>query len=117
MNSVALIGNLATEVDLRELSGDKRVATFLLAVDRPTNDDTADFFRISVWDRQAETCSQYLAKGRKVGVEGRLRSDTYDDRDGIRRTSVEVSAHRVEFLSPPPAEGEVVPFERAVAAG
>ena len=117
MNSVSLIGNLATDVEIREVGEDKKVASFLLAVGRGGRDAGADFVGVSVWDRQAETCSQYLAKGRKVAVEGRLRSDTYDDKEGNRRTSVEVSAYRVDFLSPPPGEAEVVPFVKAVAAG
>jgi single-strand DNA-binding protein len=116
VNSVSLIGNLATDVDLKELEGDKKVANFLLAIDRPGRDLEADFVRVTVWDRQAETCAQYLAKGRRVAIDGRLRSRSWEE-DGKRRTAVEVVANRVQFLSPPPgAEGEVVPFEAAAAA-
>jgi single-strand DNA-binding protein len=115
MNVVTLIGNLATDVDLREVEGGKHVATFLLAVDRPGREE-ADFVRISVWDRQAEVCAQYLVKGKRVGLDGYLRSSSWDDADGKRRTAVEVVARRVQFLSPPdngaPAE---VPFEGAAA--
>jgi single-stranded DNA-binding protein len=57
VNSVALTGNLCTEVDLKELAGEKRVASFLLAVDRLGKDGGADFVRVSVWDRQAEVCA------------------------------------------------------------
>jgi single-strand DNA-binding protein len=99
MNSVNLIGNLATDVDLKEVGEKKRVAGFLLAIDRPSKDGGADFVRISVWDRQAELCSQYLAKGRRVGLEGRLRSRSWDAEDGSRRSALEVVASRVEFLS------------------
>jgi single-strand DNA-binding protein len=116
MNMVILIGNLASDVELREFGEEKRLATFRLAVDRGGKNDEADFFRIAVWDRQAQLCADYLAKGRKVGLEGRLRYRTWED-EGQKRSSVEVVAHRVEFLSPPPAESgaEVVPFEAAVA--
>jgi len=108
MNSVNLIGNLTTDVELREFGEDKRLATFGLAVDRGGKDGETDFFRIAVWDRQA--------KGRRVGLEGRLRYRTWED-DGQKRSAVEVVAYRVEFLSPPAAGsgGEVVPFEAAVA--
>ncbi len=117
MNSVILTGNLATDVELKELAEEKKVANFLLAVDRRSKDGGADFLRITAWDRQAELCERFLVKGRRVGVEGRLRSRTWDDNDGKKRREVEVVAHSVEFLSPPPAESgaEVVPFEAAVA--
>src|SRR5947207_12899876 len=116
MNSVILIGNLASDVELREFGEDKRLATFRLAVDRGGKDAEADFFRISVWDRQAQLCADYLSKGRKVALEGRLRYRTWED-EGQKRSTVEVVAHRVEFVSPPPAEsgGEAVPFEAAGA--
>jgi single-strand DNA-binding protein len=115
VNVVSLIGNLATDVDLRDAGGDKKVASFLLAVDRRSRDGGADFVRVTVWERQAEVCAEYLAKGRRVGVEGRLRSDSWEDGEGKRRTAVEVVAHHVEFLSRPPAEADV-PFEPAAAA-
>jgi single-strand DNA-binding protein len=116
MNLVMLIGNLATDVELREFGEEKRLATFRLAVDRGGKDDEADFFRISVWDRQAQTCADYLAKGRQVAVEGRLRTSSWED-NGEKRSRVEVVARRVEFLSSPTSTStaEVVPFEAAVA--
>jgi len=116
MNSVILIGNLTTDVELRDLGGEKRLAKFGLAVDRGGKDSETDFFRISVWDRQAQLCADYLAKGRKIALEGRLRYHAWED-EGQKRSSVEVVAYRVEFLSPAAAgsAGEVVPFEPAVA--
>jgi single-strand DNA-binding protein len=116
VNSVTLTGNLASDVELREFGENKRLATFRLAVQRPSNNDEADFFRIAAWDRQAELCAEHLAKGRKVGVEGRLRQHTWEE-EGEKRSLVEVVAHRVEFLTPKAADsgGEVVPFEAAVA--
>ena len=115
MNSVNLIGNLCSDVELNELGGDKKVANFRIAVDRGGKDAATDFFRVSVWDRQADLCAQYLCKGRKVGVEGRLRSRTWED-DGQKRSAVDILASRVEFLSPPKELAEVVPFEPAVAS-
>lgn len=119
MNVVTLIGNLATDVELRELGDEKRVASFLLAVDRPGPDGKADFVRIAAWNKQAEVCNRYLAKGKRVAVDGRLRSRSWEDADGKRRSAVEVVANRVQFLSPPDpdgAGGEVVPFEAAAAS-
>ena len=89
MNVVTLIGNLATDVELRDVGEELQVASFLLAVDRPGKDE-ADFVRVSTWNKQAELCAQYLAKGRKVGVDGRLRSSSWEDSDGKKRSSVQV---------------------------
>jgi single-strand DNA-binding protein len=118
MNNVSLIGNLATEVELREVGEDKKVANFLLAVGRGGRDAGADFVGVSVWDRQAEVCAEYLTKGQRVGVGGYLRSRSWEE-EGKRRRVVEVVAQRVDFLSGPrrdeeAGEGaEVIPFETA----
>jgi single-strand DNA-binding protein len=116
MNSVHLLGNLATDVELRDVSEEKKVASFLLAIDRGSKDGGADFVWISAWDRQAELCAEYLAKGNRVAVDGRLKSRTWEQ-DGKRRDAVEVVARRVEFLNGPPRENgaEVIPFEAATA--
>ncbi len=111
-----LIGNLATDVELRDVAEEKKVASFLLAIDRESRDGGADFVWISAWDRQAELCAQYLGKGERVAVEGRLRSRTWEQ-EGRRRDAVEVNARRVEFLSgrSREEEAEVIPFEAATA--
>jgi single-strand DNA-binding protein len=116
MNSVHLIGNLATDVELREVGEEKKVASFLLAVGRGSRDGGADFVWVSVWERQAELCAEFLAKGSKVGIDGRLKSRTWEQ-DGKRRDAVEVVARRVEFLTGPSRENgaEVIPFEAATA--
>jgi single-strand DNA-binding protein len=116
MNSVHLIGNLATDVELREVGEEKKVASFLLAVGRGSRDGGADFVWVSAWERQAELCAEFLAKGSKVGIDGRLKSRTWEQ-DGKRRDAVEVVARRVEFLTGPSRENgaEVIPFEPATA--
>ena len=122
MNIVTLIGNLATDVELREVGPDKKVASFLLAVDRATRDGGADFVNVSAWDRQAELCAEYLGKGRRVAVDGRLKSRSWEE-EGKKRSAVEVVARRIEFLGGGPrsddgngAGGEVIPFEAPVAS-
>ena len=100
MNSVTLIGNLASDVELRELGEERKVASFLLAVDRPGKDDRADFVRVACWNRVADSCDRFLSKGRRVAVDGRLRSRSWEE-EGRRRTAVEVVASSVEFLGPP----------------
>jgi single-strand DNA-binding protein len=123
MNRVNLIGNLATDVEIREVGEDKKVASFLLAVGRGGRDAGADFVGVSVWDRQAELCAEYLSKGRRIGLDGYLRSRDWEE-DGKRRRVVEVVGTRVDFLGGPRreeddgAEGgaEVIPFEAAAAS-
>src|ERR1700740_606979 len=114
MNSVHLIGNLATDVELRDVADGKKVASFLLAVDRGSRDGGADFVWISAWDRQAEGCAQYVDEGNRVAVEARVKVRRWEQ-DGKRRDAVEVVARRVEFLTGPSREGgaEVIPFEAA----
>jgi single-strand DNA-binding protein len=117
MNVVTLIGNLATDVDVKSLDAERTVASFLLAVDRAGQDGAAGFFQASAWNRQAELCRQYLAKGSRVAVEGRLRSRSWEEQ-GKRRTAVEVVVGRVDFLDPRTdhSGGEVVPFAAAGAS-
>jgi single-strand DNA-binding protein len=122
VNVVTLIGNLATDVELREVGPDKKVASFVLAVDRATREGGADFVTVSAWDRQADLCAEYLGKGRRIAVDGRLKSRSWED-EGKRRSAIEVVARRVEFLGGGPrrgdedAGGDVIPFEAPAAAG
>jgi single-strand DNA-binding protein len=119
VNSVVLTGNLATDVEVKDIGDDKQVANFVLAVDRGGSEE-ADFFRVAAWNKQAELCGRYLSKGRRIGVDGRLRSRSWEDSDGNKRSAVEVVAHHVEFLSPPPGaqsgDASEVPFEAAPVA-
>lgn len=96
MNSVHLIGRLATDVEVREVNGGSKVSTFLLAVERPGGEE-ADFFRIKAWNSQAEAAEEHLGKGRRIAVEGSLRQDVYE-KDGEERKTVFVVARRLEYL-------------------
>jgi single-strand DNA-binding protein len=98
VNTVLLIGNLATDIELKDVPPDKKVASFLLAVDRPGKDAGADFVHVATWNRQAEVCDEYLAKGSKIAIDGRLRSRSWEDDEGKRRSAIEVVANRIEFL-------------------
>jgi single-strand DNA-binding protein len=114
VNVVTLIGNVATDVELRDVGEDRRLATFVLAVDRPGPSGGADFVRVAAWNKQAETCARHLAKGRRVAVDGRLRSRSWEEAGGKRRTSVEVVANAVEFLPSGQARSTAeAPFEEA----
>jgi len=95
VNSVHLIGRLATDVEVKEVNGGSKVSSFILAVDR--NAEEADFFRIKAWNSQAEAAGDHLGKGRKIAVEGSLRQDVYE-KDGEERKAVSVVAKRLEYL-------------------
>ena len=77
------------------------VCRFTIAVDRPKRDGQdqgADFIRITVWGRQAETCDRYLSKGRQVSIQGRIQTGSYKNRNGETVYTTDVVADRVEFL-------------------
>ena len=117
VNVVTLIGNLATDVELKELAEGKRVASFVIAVDRASKEGGADFVRVSVWDRQADLCQKFLHKGDRVALDGRLRSRSWQAPDGTRRSAVEVVANRIQFLTPPGGDGAAAtPFEEAAVS-
>ena len=123
VNVVTLIGNLVTAVEVREVAPDKRVATFVLAIDRASREGGADFVTVSAWGRQGELCAEYLGKGRRVAIDGRLKSRSWEE-EGKRRSAIEVVARRVEFLGGGPqrdeeegAGADVIPLEAPIAAG
>src|SRR5436305_12816291 len=100
-----LIGNLGKDPELNVTSDGTPVTKFSLAVNRKYKTGNGDpkeeteWFNIVAWRQLAEICERYLHKGSKVYVEGRLTQRKYTDKEGIQRTSVEVIASDVEFLS------------------
>lgn len=104
MNKVILIGNLTRDPELRSTPNGVSVCTFSIAVNRrfanQAGERETDFLNITAWRQLGETCSKYLAKGRKVAVTGELRSRSYEDKEGKKRYVVEVVADDVEFLTP-----------------
>ncbi|GAB6934969.1 MAG: single-stranded DNA-binding protein [Bacillota bacterium] len=102
LNRVILIGRLTHDPELRYTPSGVAVASFSLAVNRPfTNQQgerETDFIDIVVWRQLAETCAQYLRKGRLVAVEGRLQIRTFENQEGRRVKVAEVVADNVRFL-------------------
>jgi single-strand DNA-binding protein len=102
INQVILMGRLTRDPEVRTTSTGKTIASFSLAVDRGGQDDQADFFDITAWEKLGELVSQYLSKGRRCLVQGRLRQDSWDDKEtGKKRTKIEVVATDVTFLDGP----------------
>lgn len=102
MNKVVLIGRLTKDPELRFTPGaGKPVTTFTLAVDRRTKKDSkteADFIRIIVWGKQAESIANYITKGRLIGISGRIQTGSYEAKDGTKRYTTDVVANEVQFL-------------------
>lgn len=105
LNKVFLIGNLTRDPELRYTPGGTPVANLGLAVNRRFKDSSGElkeevcFLTVTVWDKQAETCCQYLNKGSPVFVEGVLQSRFWETSDGQKRSALDVRAERVQFLS------------------
>ena len=106
LNKVLLIGNLTRDPELRYTPQGQAVATLRIAANRnfrtktgETKKDTC-FVNVITWGNLAETCNQYLQKGRSVFAEGRLQSRSWQDNQGNNRSTIEVVAERIQFLSP-----------------
>jgi single-strand DNA-binding protein len=107
LNKIMLIGNLGRDPEMTYTSSGKAVTKFSLAVSRRMKDlETGDnredttWFTVIAWERLAETCSQYLHKGSKAFIEGRMTSRKYTNKDGIEATAWEVVASNIELLDP-----------------
>lgn len=104
VNKVILVGNLGNDPEMRHTPGGAGVCEFRLATNEAWTDkngqkqERTEWHRIVVWGKKAEVCSKYLSKGRQVFVEGRLRTRTWDDKDGNKRYTTEVIANDVQFL-------------------
>lgn len=102
INQVILMGRLTRDPETRTTPSGKTVTSFSVAVDRQGQDDQADFFDVTAWEKTGELVQQYLSKGRRVLIQGRLRQDSWDDKDtGKKRSKVEVVANDVTFLDGP----------------
>jgi len=105
INRVVLGGNLTRDPELRHTPGGTPVCSLRVAVNTRRKDETGqwadkpNYFSISVFGNQAESCAQYLSKGRPVGIDGRLEWREWQAQDGGKRESVEVVADSVQFLA------------------
>src|SRR5690625_1381836 len=105
MNRTVMVGRLVRDVDLRYTPNGVAVANFTIAVNRPfknkeTNETEADFINCVIWRKPAENLANYMKKGSQIGVDGRLQSRTYQDKDEKTVYVTEVVADSVQFLEP-----------------
>ena len=101
MNSIVLIGRLTRDPEIRYTDSQMAIGRFSVAIDRmskPGEEKKTDFPNVVVFGKQAENCERFLAKGRLVGVQGRLQTGSYKTQSGETRYTTEVVADRVEFL-------------------
>lgn len=100
MNTVSIIGNVTRDLDLKYTQSGKAVVNFTLAVSDRFNKETTHFLDVVVWGKLAELCAEYLTKGKKAGVTGRLQTRTYENQEGKKVKVTEINADEVEFLTP-----------------
>jgi single-strand DNA-binding protein len=105
INRVVLVGNLTRDPELRHTPGGTPVCSLRIAVNSRRRDesgqwtDKPNYFSISVFGNQAESCAQYLSKGRPVAIDGRLDWREWQAQDGAKREAVEIVAESVQFLA------------------
>jgi len=126
MNRVILVGNLTKDPELKFITSGSAVANFRMAINRKWKDaqgqqkEEVCFVGVVVWGKQAEACGEYLKKGSPVMVEGRLQFREWE-KDGDKRSILEVVAERVQFLNsgkreagqdaaPAPSAADDIPF-------
>ncbi len=123
-NRVILMGNLTRDPELRYTPSGQAVTDFRIAINRRTKTpdgeqkDSVTFVDVTAWGRQAETISEYMAKGRAIFLEGRLSLDEWTSQDGQRRSKLRVVLESFQFVSPrgtTPARGPGAPAEGAPA--
>ena len=104
LNKIMIIGNVGTDPEMRFTPNGNPVTTFRVATSRTFNTSEGErkqeteWFAVVTWNKLAESCNQFLTKGKRAYVEGRLRTRTWEGQDGQRRTKVEIVAERVLFL-------------------
>ncbi|MCU1288411.1 MAG: single-stranded DNA-binding protein [Acidobacteria bacterium] len=104
-NKIIIVGNLGRDPELRYTPQGTAVCNFSVATNEKKKDkggemqDVTTWFRVTLWNKQAETASKYLTKGSPIYVEGRLRVEEWNDRDGKTRYTLEVHATDMQFIS------------------
>lgn len=103
-NKITLVGNLGRDPELRYTPQGTAVCNFSIATNEKRKDKTGDlqdvttWFRVTLWNKQAENAAKYLTKGSQIYIEGRLRVEEWTDRDGKGRFTLEVQATDMQFI-------------------
>jgi single-strand DNA-binding protein len=99
MNSVQLIGNISSDIDLKAVNNGKFVAKFSIAVNNPFKRDKTSFLPVEVWGATAENTANFCQKGSKIGIVGYIEVESWD-KDGEKKYKTKVCANSIEFLTP-----------------
>lgn len=106
INHVVIVGNLTRDPELKHTAGGMPLAKLRVANNTRTKKadgewgDKANYFDVTVWGKHGENCAQYLSKGKKVAISGRLDWREWDAQDGTKRQAIEIVADDVQFLTP-----------------
>lgn len=104
MNQLYIIGNLTRDPELFETANGTKYCRFTLAVNRKFKDSegkvVTDFLPVTAWRQLGEMCATYLSKGKKVAVVGELQTRTWQDKDGVQKSGIDIIADEIEFLTP-----------------
>ncbi len=104
INRTVLVGRLTKDPEVRYTSSNIAFARFTIAVNRtfagPSGEREADFIQCIAWRKQAENLARFVKKGSLIGVEGRIQTGSYDDKDGTRKYTTDVVCDSVQFLEP-----------------
>jgi single-strand DNA-binding protein len=104
VNKVILVGNLGRDPEMRHTQNGRAVVNFTLATNERWKDrdgqqqERTEWHRIVAWDRLAEICTEYLSKGRQIYLEGRLQTREWEDREGNKRYTTEITAINMQML-------------------
>jgi single-strand DNA-binding protein len=112
INKVILIGNLGADPEIRYTASGMAVAKLRIATterykdkDKQDWQERTEWHRVTAWGKLAEICGQYLSKGRQVYIEGKIRSNTWEGQDGVKRYSYEIIADTMQMLGQGPGRG------------
>lgn len=122
LNKIMVIGNVGRDPEMRYAPSGNAVTSFSVAVSRVfttqgERKEETEWFQVECWNKLAETANQYVTKGKKLYVEGRLKSDNWTGQDGVPRFRNKIIASDMQFLDRAPSRGEEAPVGAIVDAG
>lgn len=123
LNRATILGNVTRDPEVRQTPSGQSVCSFSVATNRTWNDATgnkqeaSEFHNVVAWGKLAEICGQYMSKGKKVYVEGRLQTRDWDGQDGVKRYRTEIVAENLILLDRAGGGGAPATFASAAAAG
>lgn len=115
MNKCVLLGRLTADPEVRMHNDGKGVARFTLAVDRKfkrDNEPDADFFSITAFNKQAETVERYFHKGMKICIDGEIRNNNYEDKNGVKHYGVQIIMNSFDFCERLQAPADTQPRQQ-----